>query len=130
MRVGETDHMDTTTLKAARAAAKWAARADAKIKKKLLKRARKHGLTEAEGIELAEAWKHATSPKLHLMDLWKALQGVAIKAARYFECRNSIRSWHLGLGHRHALHRLSARRMGFPHPDSSLSEAALLWQRR
>ena len=65
MRVGETDHMDTTTLKAARAAAKWAARADAKIKKKLLKRARKHGLTEAEGIELAEAWKHATSPKLH-----------------------------------------------------------------
>src|SRR6516164_7269534 len=67
----------------------------------------------------------ATSPKLLLMDLWKALQGVAIKAARYFECRNSIRSWHLGL-----VHRLSARRMGFPRPDSSLSEAALLWQRR
>jgi hypothetical protein len=57
--------MDTTTLKAARAAAKWAVRADAKIRKKLLKRARKHGMTGAEGIELAEVWKHATSPKLH-----------------------------------------------------------------
>ena len=60
------DHMDTTTLKAARAAAKEVARIDAKIRKKLIKRARKHGMTEAEAIELAEAWKHAMSPKLHL----------------------------------------------------------------
>jgi hypothetical protein len=58
--------MDTTTLKPASAAAKWAARTDAKVRKKLLKRARKHGMTEAEGIELAEAWKYAMSPKLHL----------------------------------------------------------------
>jgi hypothetical protein len=59
------DHMDTTTLKAAAAAAKWAARTDAKIRKKLLKRARKHGMTEAEVIEVAEAWKHAGRSMKH-----------------------------------------------------------------
>jgi hypothetical protein len=58
--------MDATTLKAASAAAKWAARTDAKIRKKLLKRARKHGMTEAEMIELAEMWKHAARPTEHL----------------------------------------------------------------
>jgi len=45
--------MDTTTLKAARAAAKEVARIDAKIRKKLFKRARQHGMTEAEAIEPA-----------------------------------------------------------------------------
>ena len=58
--------MDTTTLKAARAAAKEVARIDAKIRKKLIKRARKHGMTEAEAIELAEAWKHSARPTEHL----------------------------------------------------------------
>jgi hypothetical protein len=57
--------MDTTTLKAASAAAKWAARTDAKIRKKLLKRARKHDMTEAEKIELAETWKHAARSVKH-----------------------------------------------------------------
>jgi hypothetical protein len=58
--------MDTTTLKAARAATKEVARIDAKIRKKLLKRARKHGMTEAEAIELAETWKHAARHTEHL----------------------------------------------------------------
>ena len=58
--------MDTTTLKAARAAAKEVARIDAKIRKKLIKRARKHGMTEAEAIELAETWTHAAWPNLPL----------------------------------------------------------------
>jgi hypothetical protein len=58
--------MDTTTLKAARAAAKWAGRIDARIAKKLLKRARKHGMTEAEAIELAQTWKHAARSMKHL----------------------------------------------------------------
>jgi hypothetical protein len=46
--------MDTTAVKAARAVAKEIARIDARIRKKLLKRARKHDMTEAEAIELAE----------------------------------------------------------------------------
>ena len=58
--------METTTLKAARAAAKEVTRIDARIRKKLLKRARKHGMTEAEAIELAEMWKHAAWPNPHL----------------------------------------------------------------
>jgi hypothetical protein len=58
--------MDATTLKAARAAAKEVERLDAKIRKKLLMRARKHGMTEAEAIELAETWKHAAWPNLPL----------------------------------------------------------------
>jgi hypothetical protein len=44
---------------------KEVARIDAKIKKNLLKRARKHGMTEAEGIELAEMWKHAARSMKH-----------------------------------------------------------------
>ena len=43
--------MDTTAVKAARAVAKEIARIDARIRKKLLKRARKHDMTEAEAIE-------------------------------------------------------------------------------
>jgi hypothetical protein len=58
--------MDATTLKAAGVAAKEVARIDAKVRKKLLKRARKHGMTEAEGIELAETWKHAARSMKHL----------------------------------------------------------------
>jgi hypothetical protein len=49
--------MDTTAaLKAAcQAAAAEAARIDATSRDKLLKRARKHGLTKAEGTELIQA---------------------------------------------------------------------------
>jgi hypothetical protein len=37
---------------------------------RLLKRARKHGVTEAEAIELTEAWKRAArkTKRLHLVD--------------------------------------------------------------
>src|SRR5262249_9366264 len=49
-----------------RAASEAAARSDAKIGTKLVKRARKHGMAEAEGIELAEAWKRATRHTKHL----------------------------------------------------------------
>jgi hypothetical protein len=63
--------MDTTqALKAARLeASKAAARIDAGIKDKLLKRARKHGMTdEREVTELVEAWKRAArhTKRLHL----------------------------------------------------------------
>ena len=60
--------MDTAeALKAARLeASEAAARIEARIKDKLLKRARKHGMTEAEAIELAEMWKHAAWPNPHL----------------------------------------------------------------
>src|SRR5262245_38695878 len=51
---------------ACRAASEAAARSDAKIRTKLVKRARKHGMTEAEGIELAEAWKRAARHTKHL----------------------------------------------------------------
>jgi hypothetical protein len=57
--------MDTTAVKAARAVAKEIARIDARIRKKLLKRARKHDMTEAEAIELAETWKHAARSMKH-----------------------------------------------------------------
>ena len=40
--------------------------ADAWIKTKLVKRAIKHGLTEAEAIEIAEAWKLAARHTKHL----------------------------------------------------------------
>jgi hypothetical protein len=61
--------MDTTeALKAARLeASKAAARIDAGIKDKLLKRARKHGMTgEREVTELVEAWKQAARHTKHL----------------------------------------------------------------
>src|SRR5215470_15740507 len=51
---------------ACRAASEAAARSDAKIRTKLVERARKQGMTEAEGIELAEAWKRAARPTKHL----------------------------------------------------------------
>jgi hypothetical protein len=44
---------------ASRAAAEAAACIDARIKTKLVKHVRKHGMTEAEGIELADALKRA-----------------------------------------------------------------------
>jgi predicted small metal-binding protein len=58
--------MDLQT--ANRAASETAARIDAEIKSRLVKHARKHGMTEAEGIELAEAWKRAAvvTERLHL----------------------------------------------------------------
>jgi hypothetical protein len=61
--------MDATeALKAARMeAAKVAASIDARVKDKLLKRARKHGMTdEREVTELVEAWKRAARPTKHL----------------------------------------------------------------
>ena len=44
--------------------------ADARIRAKLIKFTRKHGMTEAEAIELAEAWKCAArrTKRLHLPD--------------------------------------------------------------
>ena len=56
--------MDLQT--ACSAASEAAALSDAKIRSKLVKRARKHGMTEAEGIELAEAWKRAAKHTKHL----------------------------------------------------------------
>jgi hypothetical protein len=55
-------------LKAARIdASNEAARIDAKVKNKLLKRARKHGMTnESEVAELVEAWKRAAKKHQHL----------------------------------------------------------------
>jgi len=44
---------------ASRAASEAAARIDASIMTKLVKRARTQGMTEAEGIEIAEAFKRA-----------------------------------------------------------------------
>jgi len=47
---------------ASRAAAETAARIDAGVKDKLMKRARKHGMTdEREVTELVEAWKRAAA---------------------------------------------------------------------
>jgi hypothetical protein len=42
----------------------------ARIRDRLLKRARKHGVTEAKAIELTEAWKRAArkTKRLHLVD--------------------------------------------------------------
>jgi len=52
---------------ASRAAAEAAARIDARVKNKLMKRARKQGMTdEREVTELVEAWKRATKPTKHL----------------------------------------------------------------
>jgi hypothetical protein len=55
-------------LKAARMeAAKVAASIDARVKDKLLKRARKHGMTDKREVtELVEAWKRAARPAKHL----------------------------------------------------------------
>ena len=46
------------------------ARIDARIRDWLLMRARKHGVTEAEAIELTEVWKRASrkTKPLHLVD--------------------------------------------------------------
>ena len=44
---------------ACRAASETAARIDARIKTKLVKHVHKHGMTQADGIELAEALKRA-----------------------------------------------------------------------
>jgi len=53
---------------ASRAASEAAAHIDAKIRSKLVTRARKHGMVAAEGIELAEALKRAArhTKRLHL----------------------------------------------------------------
>ena len=54
---------------ACRAASETAARIDARIKTKLVRRARKQGMTnEGEVIALVEAWKQAAQPtkRLHL----------------------------------------------------------------
>ena len=53
---------------ASRAAAEVAAHIDAKVKAKLVKHARKHGMAEAKGIELAKALKQAArhTKRLHL----------------------------------------------------------------
>jgi hypothetical protein len=49
------------------AAAKAAARIDTRVKDKLMKRARKHGMTdEREVTELVEAWKQAAKHTKHL----------------------------------------------------------------
>ena len=61
--------MDLET--ASRAASKAAAQIHAKINAKLIKRARKHGLTEAEGIALAETVKQAAVPTKRLRALCK-----------------------------------------------------------
>lgn len=54
-----------------RAAADAAAEINVKVKAKLLKRALKHGMTEAEAHDLAEAWKRAArhTRRLSLRDL-------------------------------------------------------------
>jgi hypothetical protein len=62
-------NMDTAeTLKAARLeASEAAARIEARIKDKLLKRARKHGITdEREVTELVHAWKQAARHTKHV----------------------------------------------------------------
>jgi hypothetical protein len=46
---------------ASRAAADVAEQIHARIKAKLIKRALKQGLTEAAGIEIADAWKRAAT---------------------------------------------------------------------
>ena len=62
--------MDATeALKAAcREASEATAKIDARIRDKLLKRARKHGMRESEVADLAEAWKSAAkkTKRLHL----------------------------------------------------------------
>jgi hypothetical protein len=47
-------------------AAEVVAHIDAKVRDKLLKRARKQGLTNEAGTELAEAWKRAAKKTRHL----------------------------------------------------------------
>jgi hypothetical protein len=47
-------------------AAEVVAHIDAKVRDKLLKRARRQGLTTEAGIELAEAWKRAAKKTRHL----------------------------------------------------------------
>ena len=49
-------------------------RSDARIRTKLLKRFRKHGLTEREVDVLAEAWKQAADEDLGSSRLWAAEQ--------------------------------------------------------
>jgi len=49
-----------------REAADAAAQINVKVKTKLLKRALKHGMTEAEALDLVEAWKRAASHTKHL----------------------------------------------------------------
>ena len=52
---------------ASRAAAEAAARIDARVNDKLMKRARKHGMTdEREVTGLVEAWKRAAKHTKHL----------------------------------------------------------------
>ena len=51
---------------ARRAASKAAAQIDARIKTKLVKRALRYGMTEAEGRELAEALEQAARHTKHL----------------------------------------------------------------
>jgi hypothetical protein len=48
------------------AAAEAVARIDSRIRDKLLKRARKHGMTDREAVELAEAWKQAAENTKYL----------------------------------------------------------------
>ncbi len=51
---------------ASRAAADVAAQIHANTKTRLVKRALKQGMTEAEGIDLAEAWNRAARHTRHL----------------------------------------------------------------
>jgi len=55
---------------ASRAASDAAAHIDAMVRTKLVTQARRHGMTEAEGFELAEAFKRAArnTKRLHLDD--------------------------------------------------------------
>jgi hypothetical protein len=61
--------MDATeTLKAAcRETSEAATRIDAEVRRKLLKRARRQGITnECEAVKLAETWKRAAKPTRRL----------------------------------------------------------------
>jgi hypothetical protein len=51
---------------ARRAAAETAAQMETRIRTKLVKCALKHGMTDAEGIDLAEMWKRAAGHTKHL----------------------------------------------------------------
>jgi hypothetical protein len=55
--------MDKEVVNAAR---REVSKADARVRERLLRRARKHGLSEAEAAELAETWKRAARPTRRL----------------------------------------------------------------
>jgi hypothetical protein len=53
-------------LEVVKAARREVSKADARVRAGILKRARKHGLSEAEAVELAEGWKRAARPTKRL----------------------------------------------------------------